>query len=64
MSKYIFNECIEFFCAVIMFEDYESVEEVYNSFIKSREETQTITSNSVRRRKPAKLIPTNGFKFN
>ena len=63
MSRYALNECIEFFCDFIRFDYYESVEEVYNSFIKSREETQTITSNKVRRRKPVKFVATTGFKF-
>ena len=60
---FVSQECLEFLNMSLILNKDRSVEKVYNSFIKSREESQNLTSNKVRCKKPSKLIPTTGFKF-
>ena len=57
------EESLVFFNMTLINNKDRSVKKVYKSFIKSREESQSITPNNVRRRKPTKSIATTGFNF-
>ena len=64
LTKEVLGDCYIAMINYLVLNKDRSVEEVYNSFIKAREEFQIITFNDGKRRVRRKSIPINGFKFN